>query len=705
MRLRAAQAKGPDGGIRWTVPVELLAAAGDGQPRRWTARAYNGGPMRVDSPKLDAPLIVNLKGVTFANSLVANLFHDEERIVGHVTEKQLANGVLDLAGVVSGGGKDADHFVKAAAEGFPWQASIEADNLRIEKLAAGKSTEVNGRTVSGPAYIANRANVYGVAFLGRGADQDTSVTLAAGAAKLFQGEDEMKFSEYLAALGFDDESKLTDAQKANLKAKFDAEQSAALKAKHAGDGDGTVKPPAFDLDRLKAAYAKHEAALEVKAFEYTGKVEASKLATLKAGALQKAVDLKANALQQEWAPERLEVEGLKAQMEFERDLFRAEAPKGPAIHASGKDVSDAVLHAAFSKQAGLNIEKHFKPEVLEATDKAFPRGIGLQQVVLRAAAANGYLCAPGERIDAANIREVLKAAFSTHSLTTLLTTTGNKILLDGFMAIPQSWRSVAAVRTVNDFKTVTAFRMNADMEYEELGPGGEIKHGTLTQESYTMAAKTYAKMMTLTRHDIINDDLGAFNDLRNRLGLGAAIKMNKVFWTAWLSASNGAAFWTSARGNLVTSSALAEAGLNTAVAAFRDMAGPDGNLMSLDPKLLLVPSALEATAKKIYVSQEIRDTTATTKYTTANIYQNMFQPIVVPELGNSAYTGYSATSWFLLADPMILASAAMCFLNGQQSPTIESAEADFNTLGVQFRGYHDFGVAMTEYRASVKATA
>ena len=83
----------------------------------------------------------------------------------------------------------------------------------------------------------------------------------------------------------------------------------------------------------------------------------------------------------------------------------------------------------------------------------------------------------------------------------------------------------------------------------------------------------------------------------------------------------------------------------------------------------------------------------------------MFQPIVVPELGNSAYTGYSATTWFLLADPNILASAAMCFLNGQQSPTIEQADADFNTLGVQFRGYHDFGASMTEYRASVKATA
>ena len=47
----------------------------------------------------------------------------------------------------------------------------------------------------------------------------------------------------------------------------------------------------------------------------------------------------------------------------------------------------------------------------------------------------------------------------------------------------------------------------------------------------------------------------------------------------------------------------------------------------------------------------------------------------------------------------------VCFLNGQQSPTVESAEADFNVLGVQFRGYHDWGCAKKEYRGAVKAIA
>ena len=45
----------------------------------------------------------------------------------------------------------------------------------------------------------------------------------------------------------------------------------------------------------------------------------------------------------------------------------------------------------------------------------------------------------------------------------------------------------------------------------------------------------------------------------------------------------------------------------------------------------------------------------------------------------------------------------VCFLNGQETPTVEEADANFSTLGVEMRGYHDFGVAKQDYRAAVKS--
>ena len=59
-------------------------------------------------------------------------------------------------------------------------------------------------------------------------------------------------------------------------------------------------------------------------------------------------------------------------------------------------------------------------------------------------------------------------------------------------------------------------------------------------------------------------------------------------------------------------------------------------------------------------------------------------------------------AWYLVADPNDLAVIEVAFLNGQDAPTIEQAQVDFNLLGIQMRGFHDFGVAKQDARGAVK---
>ncbi|MDR1384641.1 MAG: hypothetical protein LBJ67_12485 [Planctomycetaceae bacterium] len=66
--------------------------------------------------------------------------------------------------------------------------------------------------------------------------------------------------------------------------------------------------------------------------------------------------------------------------------------------------------------------------------------------------------------------------------------------------------------------------------------------------------------------------------------------------------------------------------------------------------------------------------------------------------------GNSATAWYLLADPLWLASLEVAFLGGQDRPTVERADADFNILGVQFRGYIDFGVKEQDWRGALQVS-
>ena len=683
--------------------IEWIQAAADDadKPKKFSMTAYTGGAMSVGY--YGSPVVIDLAGLSAKAPIPILLGHDTGKIVGHADQVDVASS-LKLSGVISGASAEADQVTASAKMGFPWKASVGADPGKMDFVAEGATVQVNGRTFKGPVYVARKATLGEVSFVPIAADSKTSTKVAASAAS-DEKERNMGFEAWVEAQGFV-LADLTDQQKAYLEAQYAVSLKAAADAPPVeGNGKAASAPalPVFDVAAVVLAHTKHQTAVEARAAAYHGKIPKDKLDEIVAKASSTALALKAKALNEEWTAEHLAVELVKAEADATVELVRAERPTAPAIHGSNRDAQPQAIEAALARSAGIqNAENHYSAEVLEASDKAF-RGIGLQETLLLHAQANGYHGRAS--ITTGNLREVIEAAFSTHTLTTLLTNTGNKLLLDGFNSVPQSWRSVASVASVQDFKTMTAFRLTSDLEYEEVGPAGEIGHGTLGQESYTYQAKTYARMLALTRQDIINDDLSALAAIRSRLGLGAAIKMNKLFWTVWLTARNGAAFWTADRGNLVTSAALASAGLTAAVKAFRDLAAPDGNMMNLEPEFILVPTDLEYTARNIYVSQEIRDTTASTKTFTTNVYQNKFKPIVVPELGSSSFTGYSATSWHMLCSPAILASASMCFLNGQQSPTIESADADFNTLGIQFRGYHDFGAQMTEYRASVEAQA
>ncbi len=391
---------------------------------------------------------------------------------------------------------------------------------------------------------------------------------------------------------------------------------------------------------------------------------------------------------------------------------RAAAASYRRSHAPGP-----VLEAALSKAIGSpNIEKHYSADALQSADETYGRGgVGLQQFLLVLAAANGYPVGPAERVTAGNLGALLRSAFSgdhgprassgfsTGSLGGgILANVANKELLMGFVEEDQSWREISALKPVSNFYQHTSARLLDSMEYEKVGAAGEIKHGTVGSESYTRQANTYAKMFTLTRRDFLNDDLGAFADTRTRLGRGAAKKMNNVFWTAFMGAL-GTTF-TTARTNYIsgatTNLGTDGVGLGLGITAFRTRRSPtaDGSKrIGGAPAILLVPPELEGVANVLYRNQNLGNVANSS----ANIYANKYKPVVVPWLSDSAFTGNSTTAWYLFGNPGTLPAMTVSFLGGNETPTVESADADFDTLGVQFRGFHDFGCDVAESLAGV----
>ena len=132
----------------------------------------------------------------------------------------------------------------------------------------------------------------------------------------------------------------------------------------------------------------------------------------------------------------------------------------------------------------------------------------------------------------------LEAEFSTIDVGGILSNVANKFLLDGFFSVERTWRNICATRNVSDFKTVTSYRLVGKDQYEQVAPGGELKHGTLGEEQYTNKADTYGLVLSIDRRDIINDDLGAITTVPRKLGRGSGLKINDVFWTTFMNNSS-----------------------------------------------------------------------------------------------------------------------------------------------------------------------
>ena len=373
---------------------------------------------------------------------------------------------------------------------------------------------------------------------------------------------------------------------------------------------------------------------------------------------------------------------------------RAERPKAPAAHVV--DASAAhdprVIEAALCLNGGLgNVEKAFDQKTLEAADRR--RGsTSLQEVLVEAARANGYH-GPA-RISAGNIREVLASGFATHSISNVLAATYGKFLLQGYTAVESAWDQIASIRSVSDYKTVTGVRLNGGFDFEDVGPSGELKSADASDETRTIKAKLTGRMSSITMVDIVNDDLGALTQVPARLGRGAAVKLNKDFWSEFESSNS--TFYrreTAAAGNALQISAL-----RTAVASYRKLTDPDGNPLGITPQLLLVPPELEMTAEELMGSSVLITGENATRGN-VNVFAGRFRVV------SSAYLT-SGTTWWLMASPAELPAMEVAFLNGQRLPTVQQAEADFNMLGIQVRGHFSYGVAKAEARGAYRmATA
>jgi hypothetical protein len=183
------------------------------------------------------------------------------------------------------------------------------------------------------------------------------------------------------------------------------------------------------------------------------------------------------------------------------------------------------------------------------------------------------------------------------------------------------------------------------------------------------------------------------------------LKLNDIFWTEFLGLVS-ANFFASGNSNINTAVAdMTIGGLAATETIFMNQTDPDGKPLGVMPKIILVPTALKATAAALLDPQNsnVLITGASSTIPNVNVFRGRFQLESSPYISNSSYTGNTSAGWWMLADPNEMPVIEIAALNGRVEPTVETADAAFNVLGVQMRGYSDIGVNEQEKRGGVYA--
>jgi HK97 family phage prohead protease len=305
------------------------------------------------------------------------------------------------------------------------------------------------------------------------------------------------------------------------------------------------------------------------------------------------------------------------------------------------------------------------------------------------------------RLDRYRIVERALGQNTTSDFAILLGTAMHKILLSGYGTTPDTWSAFCGIKSVTDFRDHYFYRSGSFGALDSVLEGGELHHKTIPDgERVAVSVTSKGNIIGISRKAIIDDDLSSFSDLAVRLGRAAALSIESAVYSL-LAENSGLGptqsdsspfFDGTARGNVGSGAAISVTSIDADRVLMAEQKDPSGNdYLGLKPSILLVPSSLGGTAKVINGSQYDPDTA--NKLQRPNMVNGLYSAVVdTPRI--------SGTRRYSFADPMISPAIVVAFLEGQQSPTIETQNG-WTVDGVEWRVLFDFGVKEFDYRAAI----
>lgn len=293
---------------------------------------------------------------------------------------------------------------------------------------------------------------------------------------------------------------------------------------------------------------------------------------------------------------------------------------------------------------------------------------------------------------------------TTSDFPVLLENVMHKTLLAAYMTTPDTWRQWCVVGTVTDFRAHNRYRQGSLGVYADMAEGDEYKNASIPDgEKQSITASTKGRIIAITRQTIINDDMGALNNLATMLGRAGALTIEVAAYASLLSNAGGGPTMSDgnplfhASHNNLTTGALSVANVDVDRVAMKSQKDPSGNeLLELTPAILLLPVGLGGQARVINNAQYDVDKIANARNQEPNKVVGLYRTIV----DTARLTG---TARYSFADPSIAPVMEVAFLNGQDTPYLELQQG-WRIDGSEYKARLDFGIAARDWRGAVKSS-
>jgi hypothetical protein len=298
--------------------------------------------------------------------------------------------------------------------------------------------------------------------------------------------------------------------------------------------------------------------------------------------------------------------------------------------------------------------------------------------------AKTRLAIAGVSIRGMDQMKIFERAMTASDFSNILADVANKALLEGFEAAEETydvWADTSG--RVNDFKTHVFARASEAPSLVEVNPdGGEYKYGAVSDAKESVAVVDYGIIVPFTRKAMVNDDLGALADIREKLGAAARRKYGDLVYavlTVNAAMGDGTALFASGHSNFVDNGSGAipsVATLNAGAAAMatqKDIGGLQN--LNIRPQYILSPWALKGTVDNVLTT------------TSPVAPGSAASPVVNPwsyltPVYDARLDADDAAAWYLAARKGM--TVKLFTLNGNMVPVLETREG-WTVDGIEFK--------------------